>query len=79
MPVLETGGGSLIEGKCFEHYNSSLIERKCLDRYNKSLIKKKCLQLLQTTGGATSEVVKEDGWPDAAWPDPLGRQRQLQP
>ena len=29
--------------------------------------------------GATSEVVREDGWPDAAWPDPLGRQYQLQP
>ena len=29
--------------------------------------------------GATSEVVREDGWPDAAWPDPSGRQRQLQP
>ena len=27
--------------------------------------------------GAMSEVVKEDGWPDAAWPDPLGRQCQL--
>ena len=33
----------------------------------------------KTTGGATSEVVREDGWPDAAWPDSLGRQRQLQP
>ena len=39
-----------------------------LDHYNK-----------KTTRGATSEVVKEDGWLDAAWPDPLGRQRQLQP
>ena len=29
--------------------------------------------------GATSEVVREDGWPDAAWPDPSGRQHQLQP
>ena len=29
--------------------------------------------------GATSEVVREDGWPDAAWPNPSGRQRQLQP
>ena len=29
--------------------------------------------------GATSEVVREDGWPDAAWLDPLGRQHQLQP
>ena len=29
--------------------------------------------------GATSEVVREDGWPDAAWPDPLGRQYQLRP
>ena len=27
--------------------------------------------------GATSEVVREDGWPDAAWPDLLGRQHQL--
>ena len=23
--------------------------------------------------GATSEVVREDGWLDAAWPDALGR------
>ena len=29
--------------------------------------------------GATSEVVREDGWPDAAWPDPSGRQHQLRP
>ena len=29
--------------------------------------------------GATSEVVKKDGWPDAAWPDLLERQCQLQP
>ena len=29
--------------------------------------------------GATSEVVREDGWSDAAWPDPLGRQYQLRP
>ena len=29
--------------------------------------------------GTISEVVREDGWPDVAWPDPLGRQRQLQP
>ena len=29
--------------------------------------------------GAMSEVVREDGWPDAASPDPSGRQRQLQP
>ena len=27
--------------------------------------------------GATSEVVREDGWSDAAWSDPLGRQYQL--
>ena len=29
--------------------------------------------------GATSEMVKENGWPDAAWPDFSGRQYQLQP
>ena len=28
---------------------------------------------------ATSEVAREDGWPDVAWPDLLGRQHQLQP
>ena len=27
--------------------------------------------------GATSEVVREDGWPDAAWSDLSGRQHQL--
>ena len=32
----------------------------------------------KTTRGATSEVVREDGWPNAAWPDPSRRQRQLQ-
>ena len=26
---------------------------------------------------ATSEVIREDGWPDAAWPDFLGHQHQL--
>ena len=54
------------------------LRESALDRYNRSLIKGKCPQLLQTTGEATSEVVREDGWPDAAWPDPSGRQRQLQ-
>ena len=39
-----------------------------LDCYNK-----------KTTGGTTSKVVRKDGWPKAAWPDLLGRQRQLQP
>ena len=29
--------------------------------------------------GAMSEVVREDGWPNAAWPDLSGCQRQLQP
>ena len=43
-----------------------------LDKAESALIASK------TTGGATSEVVREDGWPDAAWPDPSGRQRQLQ-
>ena len=50
-----------------------------LNCYNRNLIKRKCLQSLQTTKGAMSEVRREDGWPDAAWPDFLGRQRQLQP
>ena len=27
---------------------------------------------------ATSEVVRKDGWPDMAWPDPSKRQHQLQ-
>ena len=26
-----------------------------------------------------SEMVKEDSWPDVAWPDFLRRQHQLQP
>ena len=29
--------------------------------------------------GATSKVVREDGWPNAAWLDLSGRQHQLQP
>ena len=33
----------------------------------------------KTTGGATNKMVRKDGWPDAAWPNFLGRQHQLQP
>ena len=29
--------------------------------------------------GATTEVIREEGWPDAIWPDTSGRQHQLQP
>ena len=46
-PVVETGGGSLIKGKCLKRYNSSLIEGKYLNRYKKSLIKGKYPQSLQ--------------------------------
>ena len=66
-PVLQSGSGSLIERKC-PRLLLVWLRRSALDRYNK-----------KTTGRATSEVVRENTWPDVAWPDPLRRQRQLQP
>ena len=66
-PVLESGGGSLNKGKC-PQLLLAWSRGSTLNCYNK-----------KTTTRATSEVVKEDGWPDAAWPDPLGYQYQLQP
>ena len=67
-PVLESGGGGWIEGKY-----PRLLQQE-LDQGEVSSIAMK-----KTTGGVTSKVVREDGWPDAAWPDPSRRQRQLQP
>ena len=49
-------------------FDGSSVRGSALNRYKRRPLE-----------GATSEVVREDGWPDAAWPDPLGRQRQLQP
>ena len=67
-PVLESGGSGWIEGK----YPRSL--QRELDQGEVPSIASK-----KTTKRATSEIVREDGWPDAAWPNLLGRQRHLQP
>ena len=67
-PVLESGGSGWIEGKCPQLLQQELDQGEVPS-----------IALKKTTGGATSKVVRENGWPDAAWPDPLGRQRQLQP
>ena len=63
MPVLESGGGGWIEGKY-----PQLLQQELDQREVPSIALNK-----KTTGGATSEVVREDGWLNAAWPDPLGR------
>ena len=65
---MESSVGDWIEGK----YPRSLQQE--LDQGEVPSI-----ALKKTTWGATSEVVREDGWLDAAWPDFSGRQRQLQP
>ena len=59
--VLESGGSSLIEKKC-PWLLLAWLRGSALSCYNKKTIK-----------GATSEVVRENGWPDAAWPDFLRR------
>ena len=68
LPVMESGGGGLIEGKCPQSLQHELDKGEV-----PSIASNK-----KTTGGATGEVVREDSWPDAAWPDSLGRPHQLQ-
>ena len=64
--VLEFGVSNLIKGKC-PWLLLAWLKESGLDYYNK-----------KTTEEATNELVREDGWPDAAWPNSLRRQHQLQ-
>ena len=66
-PLPESGGDGWIEGKCPRSLQQELDQGEV-----PSIASNK-----KTTRGVTSEVVREDGWLDAPWPDPLGRQHQL--
>ena len=68
-PVLESVGGGLIEGKCPWLLQQELDQEEVpLIAIIEAWLRRSVLNrfVKKTTGGATCEVISEDGWPDAA-------------